>query len=96
MRLVNKGFPIAAPFEVGDAGGERGLTGCFIKRRFAQVFAVTRKNTDVPGDAEIVIALPAARIGNFRRRITKSTFAENDVLLGVGARAGALQISMRG
>src|SRR6185295_2363692 len=84
MREVLEAGPVPAPLQ---AGREADLGRLRVGGRLRQVPAVA-EDADVPGDAEVVVALPAARVGHPRPWIAEAALAEENVLLGVGARTG--------
>lgn len=54
VRLIQNGLPIAAPFH---RGGQTKLGSLRVFGAVAQIAARGGKNTDVPGDTEIVVAV---------------------------------------
>ena len=83
MRHVGKSPPVAAPFEARDFAVRCGLAVFGFR---SHVVAVGEQ-ADVPGEAEVVPALPAAGVGHACAGVAEAALAEQRVLLLVVARA---------
>src|SRR6476659_4180040 len=81
VRLVLNFLPVAAPLQ---SQALPNVARRSIKRRFGNVLPCFEES-DVPCDAEVVIALPTARVGDNWPRKLRSALCKNRVLLRISA-----------